>query len=206
MRERKMSIKLAIIDDHKLVLQGLCRQLEEVDDIEILGSFTEVNALLLFLKQNEVDILISDLILKDTHGFDLVAKIKEEINPKLKIILISGFYEELVHQQAIDMGVYAFLSKESNVKELVDCIHEVKRGNQIIPSSIIKKKKITILLTPTEKEVLKLVAEEYTNEEIAKILCMSHRTVASHVTAICQKLNVKGRVGAAREAIKMNLN
>ncbi|MFR5716991.1 MAG: response regulator, partial [Streptococcus salivarius] len=93
MSERKMSIKLAIIDDHKLVLQGLCRQLEEVDDIEILGSFTEVNALLLFLKQNEVDILISDLILKDTHGFDLVAKIKEEINPKLKIILISGFYE-----------------------------------------------------------------------------------------------------------------
>ena len=200
-----MSIKLAVIDDHKLVLQGLCKQLEEVDDIEILGSFTEVNALLLFLKQNEVDILISDLILKDTHGFDLVAKIGEEINPELKIILISGFYEELVHQQAIDMGVYAFLRKESSVKELIDCIHEVKRGNQIIPNSIIKEK-TTTFLTPTEKEVLKLVAEEYTNEEIAKILCMSHRTVASHVTAICQKLNVKGRVGAAREAIKMNLN
>ncbi|BAL68489.1 putative two-component system response regulator [Streptococcus mutans LJ23] len=200
-----MSIKLAVIDDHKLVLQGLCKQLEEVDDIEILGSFTEVNALLLFLKQNEVDILISDLILKDTHGFDLVAKIGEEINPELKIILISGFYEELVHQQAIDMGVYAFLRKESSVKELIDCIHEVKRGNQIIPNSIIKEK-TTTFLTPTEKEVLKLVAEEYTNEEIAKILSMSHRTVASHVTAICQKLNVKGRVGAAREAIKMNLN
>lgn len=200
-----MSIKLAVIDDHKLVLQGLCKQLEEVDDIKILGSFTEVNALLLFLKQNEVDILISDLILKDTHGFDLVAKIGEEINPELKIILISGFYEELVHQQAIDMGVYAFLRKESSVKELIDCIHEVKRGNQIIPNSIIKEK-TTTFLTPTEKEVLKLVAEEYTNEEIAKILSMSHRTVASHVTAICQKLNVKGRVGAAREAIKMNLN
>ena len=153
----------------------------------------------LFLKQNEVDILISDLILKDTHGFDLVAKIGEEINPELKIILISGFYEELVHQQAIDMGVYAFLRKESSVKELIDCI------NQIIPNSIIKEK-TTTFLTPTEKEVLKLVAEEYTNEEIAKILSMSHRTVASHVTAICQKLNVKGRVGAAREAIKMNLN
>lgn len=200
-----MSIKLAVIDDHKLVLQGLCKQLEEVDDIEILGSFTEVNALLLFLKQNEVDILINDLILKDTHGFDLVAKIGEEINPELKIILISGFYEELVHQQAIDMGVYAFLRKESSVKELIDCIHEVKRGNQIIPNSIIKEK-TTTFLTPTEKEVLKLVAEEYTNEEIAKLLSMSHRTVASHVTAICQKLNVKGRVGAAREAIKMNLN
>ncbi|EMB59451.1 response regulator transcription factor [Streptococcus mutans] len=205
MSEKEMSIKLAVIDDHKLVLQGLCKQLEEVDDIEILGSFTEVNALLLFLKQNEVDILISDLILKDTHGFDLVAKIGEEINPELKIILISGFYEELVHQQAIDMGVYAFLRKESSVKELIDCIHEVKRGNQIIPNSIIKEK-TTTFLTPTEKEVLKLVAEEYTNEEIAKLLSMSHRTVASHVTAICQKLNVKGRVGAAREAIKMNLN
>ena len=205
MSEKEMSIKLAVIDDHKLVLQGLCKQLEEVDDIEILGSFTEVNALLLFLKQNEVDILISDLILKDTHGFDLVAKIGEEINPELKIILISGFYEELVRQQAIDMGVYAFLRKESSVKELIDCIHEVKRGNQIIPNSIIKEK-TTTFLTPTEKEVLKLVAEEYTNEEIAKILSMSHRTVASHVTAICQKLNVKGRVGAAREAIKMNLN
>ena len=187
MSEKEMSIKLAVIDDHKLVLQGLCKQLEEVDDIEILGSFTEVNALLLFLKQNEVDILISDLILKDTHGFDLVAKIGEEINPELKIILISGFYEELVHQQAIDMGVYAFLRKESSVKELIDCIHEVKRGNQIIPNSIIKEK-TTTFLTPTEKEVLKLVAEEYTNEEIAKILSMSHRTVASHVTAICQKL------------------
>jgi two-component system vancomycin resistance associated response regulator VraR len=199
-----MTIRIAIIDDHELVLQGLCKQLEEVKDFEILGSFVEVNSLLLFLKLNEIDILISDLMLKDTHGFDLVAKIHAEIAPELKIILISGFYEELLHKQAIELGVCAFLRKEASSKELIDCIYEVERGNQIIPSSIIDKKKI-IFLTDTEKEVLKLIANECTNEEIGKALLMSRRTVESHVTTICQKLNVKGRIGAAREATKMNL-
>lgn len=198
-----MKIRLALIDDHALVLQGLQNKLEQIPQFDIVGAFTEVNDLLLCINYKDVDVIIMDLMLKGLHGFDLIQKIRGSIDKEIKIILISGFYDELLHKRALDMDVKAFLPKEASYEELVSCIINVYRGNNIIPDFLIEEK--NKWLTDVEQKILKLVIEEYTNEKIAKELYISRRTVETHIANICRKLNVNSRVGIVREAIKLKL-
>ncbi len=197
-------IRVALIDDHELVLEGLYDRLKKEENFDIIGAFTEVDDLLLCLKYKDIDILIMDLMLKGIHGFDLITKIKQTNTKIPKIILVSGFYEILLHKRALDLGVKAFLPKECSYEDLISTVYNVSKGNQIIPDNLLEEEKNHIL-TKTEIEVLELIANEYSNEKIAKKLFISRRTVDNHVSNICAKLNVIGRVGAVREAIKLKL-
>lgn len=197
-------MKIALIDDHALVLQGLQAKLETISDFEIVGAYTEVNDLLLCLKYKDVDIVVMDLMLKGIHGFELIEKIKLIQGKKIKIILISGFYEEILHKRALDMGVKAFLRKEVSYEELISCIINVGKGNNVIPDFLIEQYS-NPMLTETELNVLRLVVDEYTNERIAQELYISRRTVESHISNICRKLEVNSRIGIVREAIKLKL-
>lgn len=197
-------MKIALIDDHALVLQGLKAKLETIPDFEIVGAYTEVNDLLLCLKCKDVDIVVMDLMLKGIHGFELIEKIRLIERKEIKIILISGFYEEILHKRALDMGVKAFLRKEVSYEELISCIINVGQGNNVIPDFLVEQYK-NPMLTKTELNILRLVVDEYTNEKIAQELYISRRTVESHISNICRKLDVKSRIGIVREAIKLKL-
>lgn len=197
-------MKIALIDDHALVLQGLQAKLETVSDFEIVGAYTEVNDLLLCLKYKEVDIVVMDLMLKGIHGFELIEKIKFIQGKEIKIILISGFYEEILHKRALDMGVKAFLRKEVSYEELISCIINVGKGNNVIPDFLMEQYS-NPMLTEVELNVLRLVVDEYTNERIAQELYISRRTVESHISNICRKLEVNSRIGIVKEAIKLKL-
>jgi two-component system vancomycin resistance associated response regulator VraR len=102
------------------------------------------------------------------------------------------------------MGVRAFLPKDTSYNELISCIQNVGRGNDVIPDFLVKESK-QALLSEMETKVLQLIVEEWTNEEIAKALFISRRTVETYVANICKKLEVDGRIGAVREAIKLKL-
>ena len=197
-------MKIALIDDHALVLQGLQAKLETVSDFEIVGAYTEVNDLLLCLKYREVDIVVMDLMLKGIHGFELIEKIKFIQGKEIKIILISGFYEEILHKRALEMGVKAFLRKEVSYEELISCIINVGKGNNVIPDFLMEQYN-NPMLTEVELNVLRLVVDEYTNERIAQELYISRRTVESHISNICRKLKVNSRIGLVKEAIKLKL-
>lgn len=197
-------MKIALIDDHALVLQGLQAKLETIADFEIVGAYTEVNDLLLCLKCKDVDIVVMDLMLKGIHGFELIEKIKHLRDKEIKIILISGFYEEILHKRALDMGVKAFLRKEVSYEELISCIINVGKGNNVIPDFLMEQY-TNPMLTEVELNVLRLVVDEYTNEKIARELYISRRTVESHISNICRKLEVNSRIGIVREAIKLKL-
>lgn len=194
-------MKLVLIDDHDLVLQGLVQKLETIKNFKIVGAFTETKSFIECIKNNDVDIVIMDLMLKDIHGFELIEKVKS-ISDNIKIIILSGFYEELLHKRALEIGVFAFLRKECSYEELINCIINVNYGNKIIPDFLVDIPKI---LTEIELEILKLIVNEYTNENIAKELFMSKRTVETHISNIFKKLNVNTRVGLVREALRLNL-
>lgn len=197
-------IKLALIDDHELVLESLCNQLRKEERFEVVGSFTEVQDLILCLKYRKIDILIMDLMLKDTHGFDLIQQIKELNKDLPKIIILSGFYDIILHKRAYDLGVKAFLPKECSYYELISTVFNVYKGYSVIPDNLLEEKG-SGFLTDLEIQILKLIAEECSNEKIAKELFISRRTVDTHVTNICSKLNVTGRVGAVREAVRLKI-
>lgn len=96
------------------------------------------------------------------------------------------------------------MPKETSCTELTSTIINVANGNCVIPDSLLEGQKKQ-LLTEVELSILRLIAEEYSNAQIAKELFISRRTVDTHVTNICTKLNVTGRVGAVREAVKLKL-
>lgn len=199
-----MTISLALIDDHQLVLHGLEEKLQTVDNFDVVGSYDNVESFLLCLKHKHVDVIIMDLMLKEIHGFELINQIQAIGYADLKIILISGFYEELLHKRALELGVKAFLKKEVSYDELISCIISVANGNHIIPDFLVESTH-QMLLSEIELEVLSLLIAEYTNEKIAKALFISRRTVETHISNICRKLGVNSRIGAVREGLKLRL-
>ena len=199
-----MTINLALIDDHQLVLHGLEEKLQSVDQFTVVGSYDNVEGLIMCLKNKQVDVIIMDLMLKEMHGFELIKQIRELGYVDLKIILISGFYEELLHKRALELGVKAFLRKEVSYDELISCIINVAAGNHILPEFLVVHTE-HVLLSDVEREVLSLLIAEFTNEKIAQALFISRRTVETHVSTICRKLGVNSRIGAVREGLKLKL-
>ncbi|SJZ68670.1 two component transcriptional regulator, LuxR family [Pilibacter termitis] len=202
-----MKIKLALIDDHKLVLQGMAEKLEQVANFELVGAYTEEESFLLCLQHKEIDVVVMDLMLKDSHGLDLLKTINALNEKKLresKVILISGFYDETLHKRALELGAKAFLRKEVSYEELIACILNVAKGNHVIPEFLAVELQ-NPLLTNSEQTVLKLLAEEFTNEQIAKEMYISRRTVETHVSNICRKLGVNSRIGAVREGLRLKI-
>lgn len=145
-----------------------------------------------------------DVMLKDETAFQVLKKLQKSLSDMPKVILISGFYDELLHQRALKLGVQAFLRKESSYDELMRAIQEVMAGNVLIPDKVFNQPDDE-KLTEVELAVLQAMADEKTNPQIAEELFMSQRTVESHVTNICRKLGVSGRIGAVREALKRKL-
>jgi two-component system vancomycin resistance associated response regulator VraR len=198
-----MKLRLALFDPYTLALEGIYDSLKSVEDFEIIGVFTEEEAFLSCLQQNEVDIVILDLMMKSIQGFELLEDIKS-VKKKLKIIIFADIEEDIYYKRSMEMGVNAFLRLDTSASELINTIISVGKGNDIIPD-FMNDQSVQTILTPAETQILKLVADEYTNDRIAKELFISRRTVESHVTSICRKLGVDSRIGAVREAIRLNM-
>jgi two-component system vancomycin resistance associated response regulator VraR len=190
-----MKLRLALFDPYTLALEGIYDSLKSVEDFEIIGVFTEEEAFLSCLQQNEVDIVILDLMMKSIQGFELLDDIKS-VKKKLKIIIFADIEEDIFYKRAMEMGVNAFLRQDTSASELINTIISVGKGNDIIPD---------FMNNQNVQKILTLVADEYTNDRIAKELFISRRTVESHVTSICRKLGVDSRIGAVREAIRLNM-
>jgi len=199
-----MNIRMALIDDHRLVLEGLRNKLGTIPEFDIIGAYATVEEFLICIKYKNIDVVVMDLMLDGVHGFDLVKKIRDMANSDVKIILISGFYEEMLHKRALELGVKAFLRKETSYEELISTVINVYKGNHVIPDFLVSIEE-NLILSEIEIKIINLIVNEYTNEKISKELYVSRRTVESHVTNICRKLGVNSRIGAVREAIKLNL-
>jgi two-component system vancomycin resistance associated response regulator VraR len=200
-----LKLKVALMDGYALALQGLYERLRLFPDFDIAGAYGDVENLLLCIKNKKVDVVIVDLMLKGTRGIEVLEKIHTAGNGKVKIIaLISGTYDAVVYEKAMEMGVKAFLQKDTSYNELLSCIINVGKGYDVIPDFLVAGSRESIL-TDMETEVMKLVISEYTNDKIANELYISRRTVETHVKNICDKLGVESRIGAVREALRLKL-
>lgn len=197
-------IKIALIDDHEMMLNSLAKALQEQAELDVVATFTDVASFQLFLKTTKVDLVIMDVMLKDETAFRVLEDLRKSLSEMPKVILISGFCDELLHQRALKLGVQAFLRKEASYDELTRAIHEVMAGNVLIPDKAFNQTDDE-KLSEVELSVLKAMADDKTNAQIADELFMSRRTVESHVTDICRKLGVNGRIGAVREGLKRKL-
>jgi two-component system vancomycin resistance associated response regulator VraR len=198
-----MKVKLVLFDAYNIALQGMKDTIKMIHDFEIVGAYTQEEELLESLKSNTVDIVVADLMLKSSQGLKLIRQIKS-IQKTVKVIVLTEAEDEVGYSRALELGVDAFLRKDTSHSELIGDIISVAKGNKIIPDFALKKKNDAVL-SEIETQVLQMIVEEHTTDQIAGELYISRRTVESHVTNICRKLGVDTRIGAVRKATQLNI-
>jgi DNA-binding NarL/FixJ family response regulator len=200
------TVKILIADDHKLVRQGLMDFLNTRGEFSIVGEAeTGEEAVTMTIKTNP-DLIIMDLNMPKMNGIEAIQEVKKVL-PDTKIIVLSAFTQDEMVFPAIDAGADGYLLKDIKPDELVTAIHSVMAGKPSLHPEITKKlmmnisvkKKVnkTETLTTRENEVLQLISDGKSNEEIANELSISILTVKTHVHNILAKLNVTKRVQAA---------
>jgi DNA-binding NarL/FixJ family response regulator len=202
-------IKILIVDDHLLVLEGLKVLLQNTEGIDVVGTASNAYDAIAFLKQNEVDITFLDINLPDLSGIDLCLKIKEEF-PSVKCLALSTFAERSYISRMIQNGAMGYLIKSSSKEEILEAINRVQSGgffmnvNLLDPVSENKSKAIPFL-TRREKEVLELIAEGLTNQQIADKVFVSVLTVNSHRKNLLTKFEVNNTASLIKVAAQNGL-
>ena len=217
-------IQVLIVSQQVLFRQGIERSLSGIEDIEISGT-TGVNAEVL----SAIDIMPPDVALVDIDapsdsGLQLARKVKQRL-PNTGVVVLTSRQDDTQLFQALKAQASAYLSKEATVNELVDTIRRVAHGEYPINENLGAEPKLAeqVLLqfqepswrsedegfisplTPREKEVLRCIAQGYTNKKIAYEFDISEQTIKNHVTSILRKLNANARTDAVVIAAKQGI-
>jgi DNA-binding NarL/FixJ family response regulator len=194
-------LKILIIDDHPLVIDGIRSMVKDVEYLSVEGfAKTADQALILLEKHTEVDIILLDINLPDQDGLDLCSTIRQR-NKTIKIIGLSYVNEAGITSQFLRNGADGFLLKNMERQELLTAIQRVMSGETYLSPAANEKiiqqiRKIDSqiqdipVLTRREKEILKFLAQGMKTSEIAKILFLSSHTIDTHRKNMLQKFNV----------------
>ena len=208
-------IKLVVADDHPIVRKGLVQIITAAPEINVLAEAGDGETALKLIKELRPDIALLDINLPGMTGFDLILKIEEKKLP-VKVIFLTMHSEEELFNEAMDLGAQGYLLKDSAVSEIVEAIKRVAAGQSYISAAITayllnrsrrateftRKSKGLADLTPTERRVLRLIAEYKTSKDIADELGTHYRTVENHRTNICRKLDIHGSHVLLRFALR----
>ncbi len=208
-------IKIAVADDHLLVINGLQAMVEKMDDLHFLFSASNGSELLEQLASKQPDVLLLDIQMPDENGIELCKKIHQAY-PDLKIIALTNFEQSSYVRQMVRNGASGYLLKNIDGKTLHTAIHTVLENRPFIQEQIrnnilnevlsgTKRSTQGVSLTKREAEILGLVARELTNQEIADKLFISVRTVETHRINLTQKLGVHNTAGLVKEAYRRGL-
>lgn len=203
-----MRTSIIIADDHPLILKGLQNFLKEKKH-NVLGSAVNGADAFKLIIDREPDIAILDIRMPFLTGLEIAKKCNDQ-NLSTKIILITFEKDEAIYQQAKDLHVYGYVLKEFALVELENCIASVLDGKRYFSPELIQYLEIDEapeeleLLTPAEKKVLHLIAQNKTAKEIGAILFISDRTVEKHKSHIIKKLDLESKGGSLALFAKEN--
>ena len=214
-------ISVAILDKHKLILDGIGELLKDVEDIEVKLKISDERNFIHDIKISPVNILILNVSNLTNEVLNLIKEI-DTVFPNIRILISSVESNEELVFKTIKAGAKGFLAKDTGRKELIEAIYTLRNGfdyysksitNILLNNYIIsiksnkqshQKKKFNSL-SARELEIMELWGNSYTNKEIADKLFISIRTVESHKNHIMQKLNLKSVVDLVKFAIKNNI-
>ncbi len=208
-------IRIIIADDHQLFREGLHALLDESDEIDVIATVKDGNELLETIENNKPDVVLSDISMPGKTGIEVCSLITRKFST-VKFIMLSMYNNEVFFVNSLKAGAKGFLSKEISRDELLQAIRTVNSGGDYYDKSISNVLlreyigKISgsqsdssgeTFLSPREKEIIKLVAESFSNAEIAEKLMISVRTVNAHKNNIMRKLKLKSTVDIVKYAI-----
>ncbi|MDE7476805.1 MAG: response regulator transcription factor [Lachnospiraceae bacterium] len=208
-------IRVMIVDDHKMVREGLARLIEFDEEIKVVEEADNGNDCMYRFRSAKPDIILLDINMPEMDGIETLKSLNRRKNrPKVLMLTVHNEIEYLV--KVIEMGADGYILKDSGSKELIRAIRSVYHGERFIQPSLIPllnsrliardldKEKLDTL-SNRELEVLKLVAIGHFNKDVADILCISERTVKNHLSNIFRKIDCEDRTQAAVFCIRNGL-
>ena len=210
------SYRIILADDHRMVLQGLKRILQERNDLEVVGEAKCGLELLNLLKQTTPDMVILDISMPNLRGIEAIHEIKM-IHPDIKMLVLTMHKDKDYLHQALLAGANGYLLKEEADTDLFSAIDKIRQGRTYVSPSLAddlandwtqirrgdyKPSSEHERLTNRERQVLKLIAEGKSSKEIGDLLFISGRTVERHRANIMEKLNLKNAADLIKYAIQ----
>jgi len=201
---------LLVVDDHPMVIEGLKAIFHTASDVEVKGCAGNAADALAFLNAHHVDVALIDINLPEVSGIELCRRIKSDFNGVM-ILGMSTFRERDYISQMIQAGASGYLVKSASREEILQAVQAAVEGKLYLsvdlatPASFPESKVSAPILTHREKEVLHLIAEGYTNHQIADKLFISPHTIDSHRKNLLNKFEVRNTAALINLAMKHNL-
>lgn len=204
-------INVAIVDDQVIILNGLQKILAEAAHINVSALYNSGDELLEGMEKAQPDVLLLDIQMPGRSGIELAAIISKKY-PAVKMIALTNVDVLTQMKQMLQKGCLGYLLKDVSPEILINAIETVNSGEQFLNENLKKQLLSSLsgqddkqLITRREKEILKLILEENTNQDIANKLFLSLRTVENHRNNLLQKLNVKNTAGLVKVALQEGL-
>ncbi|MBX7174565.1 MAG: response regulator transcription factor [Pyrinomonadaceae bacterium] len=215
----KAKVKIFIADDHPIFRNGL-RQIIETDSrLKIVGEADNGEQAISALEDLEVDVAILDIDMPQMDGFEVVRLIKQK-RLSIEVIFLTMHKDERFLNTAFDLGIKGYILKDSAVTEIVQCVKSVSEGQEFVSHQLLgflinrarnatelaRKQPQVNQLTPTERQILKLIGDYKTSKEIAEQMAIGIRTVEHHRANICEKMELKGKHALLKFAVEHKSN
>lgn len=211
-------IRVVLADDHTLFRQGIRTMLEVVGDFEVVGEASDGREAVQVVEKLDPDVVIMDVAMPLLNGLEATRQIKQRKCAAKVLAVLTGSQTELLYQ-LFAAGASGCIVKDADAAELIRAIAELHRGNTYLSPALSQTMVWEYLhlaqtgqrrtyedpLSAREREVLQLIAEGYSNQEIANMLYLSVKTVEAHKAHIMEKLNLRGRIELLKYALKKGL-
>jgi len=200
-----MSTTVIVADDHPIFRQGLIRSIQETGGFTVVGEAEDGNQALDLIERLHPEIAVVDIAMPTMDGLALIRAASAR-SLDCSFVIMTMYKEEGYFKEALELGVKGYLLKENAASDLVQCLRFVAKGRRFVSSAMsdylvsasmllpnrAEYRNPLQALTPGERRILRLIAENKTSKEIAEALNMSFRTVQTHRAHICRKLQLEG--------------
>ena len=206
------TIRVLLVDDHDMVRRGLATILKTKPDLELAGEARNGQEAIMMCEHTKPDVVLMDLIMPEMEGPEATRKIRERC-PEVQVIALTSFQEQDLVQEALQAGAISYLLKNVTAEELTRAIRAAHEGRPTLApeatEALIRSTRQGPPpghdLTTREREVLGLLVEGFTNQEIADHITVSLSTARAHVSNILSKLGVSNRAEAVALALRNKL-
>ena len=210
-------IRVLLADDHTILREGIRALLDDQADIEVIGEAEDGQSTVKLVAKLTPDVVVMDIAMPLLNGLEATRQIQRDY-PQVKVLILTMHENEEYIRQVLAAGALGYILKDAAARDLLGAIRAVHQGEVVLSPAItrlviedylrwgdIRSADTSNGLTPREREILQLIAEGYTNKEIAEILCLSVKTIQSHRTNLMSKLDLHDRGELIKHAIQKKI-